>query len=117
MFVAEPIPNSKSIVPDSLVVCGPTASGKSDLSDALPEADGIARWPRAHARRGFHAGLQGTADDNQPGAWRAAELVGIVSVTEEWSVARHRSRAEEIIAKEARFVLDAEGNVPERAAS
>jgi len=38
---------------------------------------------------------------------RPAELVGIVSVTEEWTVARHRARAEEIIASEAAFVLDA----------
>jgi tRNA dimethylallyltransferase len=38
---------------------------------------------------------------------RPAELVGIVSVTEDWTVARHRERAEEIIAKEATFVLDA----------
>jgi tRNA dimethylallyltransferase len=38
---------------------------------------------------------------------RPAELVGIVSVTEEWTVARHRALAEEIIARETRFVLDA----------
>ena len=38
---------------------------------------------------------------------RPAELVGIVSVTEEWTVARHRARAEEIIAREATFLLDA----------
>ncbi len=38
---------------------------------------------------------------------RPAELVGIVSVTEEWTVARHRARAEEIIAAEDTFVLDA----------
>jgi len=38
---------------------------------------------------------------------RPAELVGIVSVTEEWTVARHRGRAEEIIARETTFVLDA----------
>ena len=38
---------------------------------------------------------------------RPAELVGIVSVTEEWTVARHKAFAEEIIAKENRFVLDA----------
>jgi tRNA dimethylallyltransferase len=38
---------------------------------------------------------------------RPAELVGIVSVTEDWTVARHRALAEEIIAKEADFVLDA----------
>jgi tRNA dimethylallyltransferase len=38
---------------------------------------------------------------------RPAELVGIVSVTEEWTVARHKALAEEIIASEANFVLDA----------
>jgi tRNA dimethylallyltransferase len=38
---------------------------------------------------------------------RPAELVGIVSVIEEWTVARHKALAEEIIASEARFVLDA----------
>jgi tRNA dimethylallyltransferase len=38
---------------------------------------------------------------------RQAELVGIVSVTEEWTVARHKALAEEIIASETRFVLDA----------
>jgi len=38
---------------------------------------------------------------------RPAELVGIVSVTEEWTVARHKALAEEIIAPEPRFVLDA----------
>jgi tRNA dimethylallyltransferase len=38
---------------------------------------------------------------------RPAELVGIVSVTEEWTVAQHRARAEEIIAPEPAFVLDA----------
>ena len=38
---------------------------------------------------------------------RPAELVGVASVTEEWTVARHRALAEEIIASEARFVLDA----------
>jgi tRNA dimethylallyltransferase len=38
---------------------------------------------------------------------RPAELVGIVSVTEKWTIARHRACAEEIIAREATFVLDA----------
>jgi len=40
---------------------------------------------------------------------RPAELVGIVSITEEWTVARHKARAEEIIASQAptHFVLDA----------
>jgi tRNA dimethylallyltransferase len=38
---------------------------------------------------------------------REAELVGIVSVTEKWTVARHKAIAEEIIASQTRFVLDA----------
>jgi tRNA dimethylallyltransferase len=38
---------------------------------------------------------------------RPAELVGIVSVTEEWTVAEHRMRAEGTIARENTFVLDA----------
>jgi tRNA dimethylallyltransferase len=39
---------------------------------------------------------------------RPAELVGIVSVTQEWTVARHRTRAEKIISRtEPPFVLDA----------
>ena len=38
---------------------------------------------------------------------RPAELVGIVSVTEEWTVARHKALVEEITASEATFVLDA----------
>jgi tRNA dimethylallyltransferase len=38
---------------------------------------------------------------------RQAELVGVVSVTQDWTVARHRALAEEIIAKETDFVLDA----------
>jgi len=38
---------------------------------------------------------------------RTAALVGIVSVTEEWTVARHKALAEEIIASETTFVLDA----------
>jgi tRNA dimethylallyltransferase len=39
---------------------------------------------------------------------RPAELVGIVSVTEEWTVARHKERAEEVLAGDTvPFVLDA----------
>lgn len=108
MFVAEPIPNLKSIVPDSLVVCGPTASGKSDLSDALAER--LTELHGGHVPTLVVDSMQVYRElptiTNQARG-RAAELVGIVSVTEEWSVARHRSRAEEIITKEARFVLDA----------
>jgi tRNA dimethylallyltransferase len=38
---------------------------------------------------------------------RPAELVGVVSVTEDWTVARHKVHAEEIVARENTFVLDA----------
>jgi tRNA dimethylallyltransferase len=104
----EPIPNSKLIIPNSYVVCGPTASGKSDLSDAL--AEGLTELHDCHVPTLVVDSMQVYRElptiTNQARG-RAAELVGIVSVTEEWSVARHRSRAEEIIAKEARFVLDA----------
>jgi tRNA dimethylallyltransferase len=104
----EPIPNSKLIIPNSLVVCGPTASGKSDLSDAL--AARLTELHDCHVPTLVVDCMQVYRElptiTNQARG-RAAELVGIVSVTEEWSVARHRSRAEEIIAKQARFVLDA----------
>jgi tRNA dimethylallyltransferase len=92
----------------ALVVCGPTAGGKSDLSDALAEK------------------LTGTEGRNVPtlavdsmqvyrelpvitnqARRRPAKLVGIVPVTEEWTIGRHRACAEEIIAREAMFVLDA----------
>ena len=38
---------------------------------------------------------------------RRAELTGIVSVTQDWSVARHKERADEIVARQDAFVLDA----------
>jgi tRNA dimethylallyltransferase len=91
-------------------VCGPTASGKSDLSDDLAD-----RLTDAH---GHHVPTL-VVDSMQvykelpvitnQARRRPAELVGVVPVTEEWTVARHRERAEEIIASEAstHFVLDA----------
>ena len=41
------------------------------------------------------------------GRRRAAELVGVVSVAEEWSVAAHRAGVEGIVSSEDVFVLDA----------
>ena len=90
------------------MVCGPTASGKSDLSDAF-----AGRLSDVHGCRvptlvvdSMQVYRELPTITNQARA-RAAELLGIVSVTEEWSVARHRAHAERIIAPEARFVLDA----------
>jgi tRNA dimethylallyltransferase len=92
----------------ALVVCGPTASGKSELSDALGE--------RLSEARGDHVPTL-VVDSMQvyrelpiitnQARGRQAELVSVVSVTEEWSVAAHRARAEEIVAPEPSFVLDA----------
>ena len=91
------------------MVCGPTASGKSELSDALAE--------RLTEANGGHVPTL-AVDSMQvyreipkitnQARRRPAELVGIVSVTEEWTVAWHRARAEEIIDElDTPFVLDA----------
>jgi tRNA dimethylallyltransferase len=92
----------------ALVVCGPTASGKSELSDALGE--------RLSEARGDHVPTL-VVDSMQvyrelpiitnQARGRQAELVSVVSVKEEWSVVAHRARAEEIVAPEPSFVLDA----------
>ncbi|MDP8948988.1 MAG: hypothetical protein M3N00_01935 [Actinomycetota bacterium] len=86
------------------MVCGPTASGKSELSDALAEAHGT------HVPTLVIDSMQVYREipviTNQARR-RPAELAGIVSVAEEWTVARHRERAEEIIRGiDTPFVLD-----------
>jgi tRNA dimethylallyltransferase len=93
----------------ALVVCGPTASGKSELSDALAEeltGELGARVPTLVVDS-MQVYREIPAITNQARR-RPAELVGIVSVTEEWTVARHRARAEQIIAgtENTPFVLD-----------
>jgi tRNA dimethylallyltransferase len=93
----------------ALVVCGPTASGKSEVSDAL--ADALSREHGAFVPTLVVDSMQVYCEiptiTNQARR-RPAELVGIVSVTEEWTVARHRALAEEIIAQNTTpFVLDA----------
>jgi tRNA dimethylallyltransferase len=93
----------------ALVVCGPTASGKSELSDALAE-----ELTEAHGERvptlvvdAMQVYREIPTITNQARR-RPAELVGIVSVTEEWTVAGHKARAEEIIeGVDTPFVLDA----------
>jgi len=93
---------------NALVVCGPTAGGKSELSDTfaerLTEAQG--RHVPTLAVDSMQVYGELPVITNQARR-RPAELVGIVSVTEEWTVARHKALAEEIIASEATFVLDA----------
>jgi tRNA dimethylallyltransferase len=104
----ESIPNSELQTPNSFVVCGPTASGKSELSDELAE--------KLTERRGRHVPTV-VVDSMQvyrelpiitnQARRRPAGLVGIVSVGGEWSVAAHRARVEDLVSGEDVFVLDA----------
>ena len=91
------------------MVCGPTASGKSELSDALAEglADDLGARVPTIVVDSMQVYREIPAITNQARR-RPAELVGIVSVSEEWTVARHKERAEEIIEGTGTpFVLDA----------
>jgi len=91
------------------VVCGPTASGKSELSDALAEllTEACGRHVSTLAVDSMQVYREIPTITNQARR-RPAELVGIVSVGEEWTVARHKARAEEIIEEIVTpFVLDA----------
>ncbi len=94
-----------------MVVCGPTAAGKSALADAL--AENLSQAYGAQATTIAVDSMQVYQElpliTNQARA-RPAELVGVVSVAEEWTVARHKRHAETIIASlapELPFVLDA----------
>jgi tRNA dimethylallyltransferase len=93
----------------ALVVCGPTASGKSEVSDAL--ADSLTEEHGAFVPTLAVDSMQVYREipgiTNQARS-RPAELVGVTSVTEEWTVASHKVLAEEIISRtEGPFVLDA----------
>jgi tRNA dimethylallyltransferase len=92
----------------AIVVCGPTAGGKSELSDALAGklTEGRGRRVPTLVVDSMQVYRELPVITNQARR-RPAEMVGVVSVTEEWSVASHRARAEGIIAPEATFVLDA----------
>jgi tRNA dimethylallyltransferase len=105
----EPILNSELQSPtSSFVVCGPTASGKSELSDVLAE--------KLTAQRGLKVPTV-VVDSMQvyrelpiitnQARRRKARLVGVISVREEWSVAAHRACVAELVSSEDVFVLDA----------
>jgi tRNA dimethylallyltransferase len=91
-------------------VCGPTASGKSDLADALAEklaGPGGGRTPTIVVDS-MQVYRELPVITNQ--ARRLpAELVGVVSVTELWTVARHREAAKKVLDNQSgrHFVLDA----------
>ena len=93
----------------AFVVCGPTAGGKSgladDLADAVSENLGVRVPTIVVDSVQVYAGLAGISNQ---GRRRPAELVGVVPVTERWTVARHRRAAESVIsASGPAFVLDA----------
>lgn len=94
----------------ALVVCGPTAVGKSELSDTLADrlTDYLGHYAPTLVVDSMQVYRELPVITNQARR-RPAELVGIVSVTDEWSVARHRAGAEEITgtALTTHFVLDA----------
>ncbi|MDQ4127535.1 MAG: hypothetical protein M3151_06260 [Actinomycetota bacterium] len=93
-------------------MCGPTASGKSELSDTLAERETELSGGRdvpTIAVDSMQVYRELPIITNQARR-RPAELVGVVSVTERWTVARHREWAERIVedlVAGARFVLDA----------
>ena len=95
----------------ALVVCGPTAAGKSDLADTFAErlSEVHEAWVPTIAVDSMQVYREIPAITNQART-RPAELVGIVSVTKEWTVARHKERAEEVVSSvslDTPFVLDA----------
>ncbi len=95
----------------ALVVCGPTAAGKSQLADGLAEAlsDAWGGWAPTLVVDSMQVYEEIPVTTNQ-GRDRPAELVGISSVEEDWTVAQHKDRAESLIAgleEGSPFVLDA----------
>lgn len=90
-------------------MCGPTASGKSGLVDRM--AGGISEASNREIPAIVVDSMQVYRElpvvTNQSRD-RPAELVGVAPVSEEWTVARHRAAAEEVIRDaEGPFVLDA----------
>jgi tRNA dimethylallyltransferase len=95
----------------AVVVCGPTAAGKSALADALAEeVSGMLgqRLPCVLVDS-MQVYRELPVITNQARA-RPAELCGVVSVAEDWNVARHRDAAlgiEARLPEGAPLVLDA----------
>ncbi len=95
----------------ALVVCGPTAAGKSHLADRLASAlsEAWGGWVPTLVVDSMQVYEEIPVTTNQ-GRERPAELVGISSVENEWTVALHKDRAERLIeglGDGSPFVLDA----------
>lgn len=91
------------------MVCGPTASGKSELADLLADSltDEYGTPCPALVVDSMQVYREIPAISNQPRR-RPAYLRSVASVTEEWNVARHREASDEITGDlDGPFVLDA----------
>ena len=104
-----PSPESSIRRKKVLAVCGPTASGKSRLSDdissRLTEETGLRATCVVVDSMQVYRELPITSNQVRD---RPAELVGVVSVADEWTVAKHRSAAREIIEDaDGPIILDA----------
>ena len=91
------------------MVCGPTAAGKSGLADAFADSlsEGHGAWAPTIAVDSMQVYREVPTISNQARR-RRAELVGVVSVAEEWTVARHKERVEALVRPlNVPFVLDA----------
>ena len=92
------------------MVCGPTAAGKSMLSDTLADklSKSCGEWVTTLVVDSMQVYKEVPTLTNQARK-RPAELVSIVSVGEEWTVANHRQRADEVVSSLPEglpFVLD-----------
>lgn len=94
---------------NAFVVCGPTAAGKSEVADALAETlseelGGAVPTIVVDSMQVY----RGLAKISNQARRRPAELVGVVPVTERWTMARHRDATEAVVeAAGGHFVLDA----------
>jgi tRNA dimethylallyltransferase len=92
------------------VICGPTTSGKSDLADTFSEiiSDTLGEWVTTILVDSVQVYREIPLISNQARA-RPAELAGVASVAEKWTVACHKEMAQRIISslpREVPFVLD-----------
>lgn len=93
------------------MICGPTASGKSNLADTLAESvsEALGEWVTTILVDSVQVYREIPVITNQART-RPAELAGVISAAEEWTVARHKYLSERIIGslpREVPFVLDA----------
>lgn len=98
-----------------IVVCGPTASGKSavadEISGRLSMTSGVAAITLVVDSMQVYREIPRISNQARTGP---AELASVVSVTEEWTVARHRAAVDAFLSDtdntsthQRRFVLDA----------